>query len=164
MAYTITDARTVLVLLLISFSMMVMSSNARNLHRHLVILKKNRDSQRLLQEYLGIDVSELLEHSRRRSLTDIDRLVPGGPDSQHHKQSPPTTSWSTPAFTKLLTEVHWYYIIRSSACFDRVYKRLYILAKKKTVLDGFTCMHMYPSGFRSYYGVALFFPSFAARM
>lgn len=45
--------------------------------------EKTIDSRRLLRE-LGLDLSEMKHYNRRAMDVDKDRVVPGGPDRQHH--------------------------------------------------------------------------------
>ncbi|XP_030929188.1 CLAVATA3/ESR (CLE)-related protein 5-like [Quercus lobata] len=69
-------------ILIIIFSSLFMSSQARILHWHKV-LQKSKDSQKLL--HLGFDLSNL-DHFQRRLVVEPyhDQVVPGGPDHQHH--------------------------------------------------------------------------------
>ncbi|KAK7830459.1 clavata3/esr (cle)-related protein 6 [Quercus suber] len=72
-------------ILIIIFSSLFMSSQARILHWHKV-LQKSKDSQKLL--HLGFDLSNL-DHFQRRLAVETyhDQVVPGGPDHQHHLSS-----------------------------------------------------------------------------
>ncbi|CAN8247571.1 unnamed protein product [Cochlearia groenlandica] len=67
-----------LIILLIIFSSLVSSSQARILHATM----ENMDSQILLHE-LGFDLSKF-KSPNERFLLDSERVSPGGPDPQHH--------------------------------------------------------------------------------
>ncbi|PON41942.1 CLAVATA3/ESR (CLE)-related protein [Parasponia andersonii] len=76
--------------LFIFMSLLFMRLQARNVlnhhdHHMKMISRSSSDinSQRLLRELIGFDLSRLVgQIPGRRSLTD--RLAPGGPDPQHH--------------------------------------------------------------------------------
>ncbi|GLT53586.1 hypothetical protein SLA2020_268480 [Shorea laevis] len=71
-------------ILLTIISTLFMSPQARVVRGDKVVMQKNIDSEELFHD-LGFDLSKLANF-QRRSLAEsyVDKVVPGGPDGQHH--------------------------------------------------------------------------------
>ncbi|XP_010510245.1 PREDICTED: CLAVATA3/ESR (CLE)-related protein 5 [Camelina sativa] len=72
-----------LIIILVIFSSLILSSQARILRAYRASSMSNMDSQVLLRE-LGFDLSKFKGHNQRRFLVSSDRVSPGGPNPQHH--------------------------------------------------------------------------------
>lgn len=72
-----------LVLVLMVFLVLLWSSQARILKGHQA-MQRNKDSHRLLHEFVS-DLSKLKHYQKFSTLgVGSDRVVPAGPDQQHH--------------------------------------------------------------------------------